>query len=145
MGTISNGCNRSIAVQTGTIPDVSGGLKDTFQNLTFEPVTKMTSAFQVIETGAPVSFWGCIQPFKDRELLIKPEGQRAWTWFWLFAEPSVTLNVDDVMMFLYVPYSGPLQPPIAKQTRVMARKDYTLYGYVMYACVQDWTGAGPST
>lgn len=138
MGTIANGKNRSIAVQTGTVPDVSGALKDTFQYLTFEPVTKLTAAFQVVETGDPVSFWGNVQPFTDRQLLLKPEGERAWSWIWIFAEPSLTLQVDDVIML-----KDNLDLP-ARQTRIMARKNYTIYGYVAYQAVQDYTGAGPS-
>jgi hypothetical protein len=120
-------------VQTGTVPDVSGALKDDFQYLTFEPVTKMTSAFQLIETGAPVSFWGLVQPFRPRDLLIMPIGERAWTYLNIFAEPVLSLNVDDVIIFL------------GKQTRIMSREDYTLYGFQRYLAVQDWTGSGPTT
>jgi hypothetical protein len=133
MGTIANGKNVPLNVQTGTVPDVSGALKDWFQQMTFEAVTKTTSAFQVVEAGDPIVFRGVIQPFTERQLIMKPEGQRAWTWLWLHAEPSLTLQVDDVVLYLGV------------QTRVMARKNYTIYGYVEYQLVQDWTGSGPTT
>lgn len=139
MATIANGKNIPLNVRTGTVPDVSGALKDTFQFLTFEPVTKTTTAFQVVERGAPVSFWGNIQPFKDRDLLLKPEGERAWSWYWIFAEPPLLLQVDDVVVFTAAPLIQ------GGQTRIMARKNYALYGYVLYQAVQDFTGAGPST
>jgi hypothetical protein len=129
--TIKNGKDTPINFQTGTVPDVSGALQDYFQPMTFTLVTKVTSAFQVIETGNAISFRGTIQPFTARQLLLKPEGQRAWSWFWLHADPVLTLQVDDVVI-----WNG-------KQTRVMARKNYQLYGYVEYELVQDWTGAGP--
>jgi hypothetical protein len=132
LSTIANGANRPLNVQTGTVPDVSGALKDNFQNLSFDLVTKTVVGFSVQESTTPVSFWGLVQPFTTRDLLIKPEGQRAWTWLWIFAEPVLKLQVDDVLVFL------------GKQTRVMSRKDFTLYGYVSYACVQDWTGSGPT-
>jgi hypothetical protein len=131
--TIANGKNRLLNVQTGTVPDVSGALKDWFQPMTFELVTKTTSAFQVVETGDPITFMGIIQPLTERQLILKPEGQRAWTWFQLHADPVLSLQVDDVVLYLGV------------QTRVMARKNYDIYGYVEYHLVQDWTGSGPTT
>ena len=61
--TIANGCNRPINFQTGTVPDVSGALKDYFQLITFTKITKTTSGFQVIETEVTTSFWGLVQPY----------------------------------------------------------------------------------
>jgi hypothetical protein len=133
MGTIPNGKDTPLNVQTGTVPDVSGGLRDWFQPMTFETVTKTTVGFQVVEAGTQISFFGVIQPFRPRDLLLKPEGQRAWTWLLLHAEPVLTLKVDEVVI-----YNG-------VQTRVMSRTDYSIYGYVEYSLVQDWTGSGPST
>lgn len=133
MGTIANGSNTPLNVQTGTIPNVGGAMRDWFQPMTFGTVTKETVGFQVVETEVEVSFQGVIQPFTERQLQIKPEGQRAWTWLWLHADPVLTLQVDDVVSYLGV------------QTRVMARKDYGIYGYVEYQLVQDWEGSGPAT
>lgn len=132
MSTIANGKNTPLNVKTGTVPDVGGALTDWFQPMVFERVTKETVGFQVIETGVETAFRGVIQPFTNRDLQLKPEGQRAWSWFWLHAEPQLALNVDEVVTYLGV------------QTRVMARKDYTIYGYIVYELVQDWTGAGPT-
>lgn len=131
MGTIINKCNQPLNLQTGTIPDVSGALKDQFQYMTFELVSKVVEGFQVLETGTNVSFWGMIMPLSQRLLQLKPEGQRAWTWLSIFAEPATSLEVDDVII-----YNG-------VQTRIMAKTDYSLYGYVSYEAVQDWTGSGP--
>lgn len=131
MGTILNGKNQPINIQTGSIPDVSGALKDRFQYMTFETVAKAVVGFEVQETGTTVSFWGIIMPLSPRALQLKPEGQRAWTWLQIIAEPALSLDVDDV-----VTYNG-------TQTRIMSKTDYSLYGYVTYEAVQDWTGAGP--
>lgn len=131
--TIANGSNRPINVQTGTVPDVSGALKDWFQPMVFERVIKNVVGFQVVETGTLINFQGIVQPFTPRQLMLRPEGERAWTWLMLHADPVLTLNVDEVVNWL------------SKQTRVMGRKDYALYGYVEYSLVQDWTGSGPTT
>jgi hypothetical protein len=128
--TIFNASSRPLNQVTGTVPDVSGALKDWFQPLTYEPVTKTNAAFQVIETGAPVSFWGLIQPIK-RNLDLMEVGQRAWTWLRLIAEPTIMLEVDDVVLFNGV------------QTRVMTKNDFSLYGYCEFSLIQDFLGVGP--
>jgi hypothetical protein len=131
--TIANGADVPLFQKSGDVPDVSGAMQSYFQPTTFEPVGKVVNGFQVVETGTPVTFRGTIQPFTERQLLLKPEGQRAWTWFMIHSDPVLSLNIDDVVV-----WNG-------TQTRIMARKDYALYGYVEYHAVQDWTGAGPST
>lgn len=129
--TIANGCNKPLFDKSGDVPDVSGALQSYYQSITFEPVTKTVTGFQVVEQGAPINFRGTIQPLSERALQLKPEGQRAWTWFLMHSDPVLTLQVDDVVMWRGTP------------TRVMSRKDYGLYGFVEYSLVQDWTGAGP--
>lgn len=129
--TIANAKDTPLNVRTGTVPDVSGALKDYFQPMTFTKVQKSVAGFQNVEQPLPINFWGVIQPLSERQLVLKPEGERAWTWLMLHAEPSLTLQVDDVLVYL------------GKQTRVAARKDFSLYGYVEYQLVQDWTGSGP--
>ena len=127
MGTIGNGKNTPLNVKTGTVPDVGMAMRDWFQPMVFTRVVKQTVGFQDVETEEPINFEGVIQVFTPRQLLLKPEGQRAWTWLWLHADPSLTLNVDEIVSYLGV------------STRIMARKDYTIYGYVEYHLVQDWT------
>lgn len=131
MATINNAANRPINEIQGTTPDVSGALQDYYQPMQFTPVAKEIVGFQVLETPNPINFRGVMQPFAERQLYLKPEGQRAWSWFLLHCDITLALNVDDVVLWR------------GKQTRVMARKDYNLYGYVEYHLVQDWTGAGP--
>lgn len=127
MATIANGANSPLFAKNGSVPDVSGAMQDYYQQITFEPIVKTVVGFQNVETTTPISFRGTWQPFTERQLLMKPEGQRAWTWFWMHSDPVLTLQVDDIGV-----WNG-------KPTRVMARKDYGLYGYVEYHLVQDWT------
>lgn len=128
---IRNAADRPLFDKAGTVPDVSGALLDYFQPMVFALVKKTIVNSQVVESTSPINFQGVIQPFTERQLLLRPEGERAWTWFTLHADPSLTLNVDDVVLWH------------GKQTRAMARKNFELYGYVEYQLVQDWTGAGP--
>ncbi len=124
--------NRPLFTRAGSVPDVSGALQEYFQPMVFTPVAKIVEGFQVAETGNPITFQGVIQPYQERQLMLLPEGQRAWTWFLLHADISLKLNVDDV-----VNYNG-------QQTRIMGRKDFSLYGYIEYRLCQDYTGSGPS-
>lgn len=117
--------------QMGTVPNVAGGFADYYQPMVFETVGKIVNGFMLEETGNPLNFRGVIQPLTNRQLYLKPEGQRAWTWFMLHSDPALVLNVDDVVIWR------------GKQTRVMSRKDYAMYGYIYYELCQDWTGSGP--
>ena len=130
-GPIANNSNNPLFFKQGTVPDVSGALTDYFQQMVFEPLVKTVQGFQVVETPNPINFRGVIQPFTERQLMLRPEGQRAWTWFLLHSDPTLTLQVDDVVLWL------------GKQTRVMSRKDFSLYGFTEYRLCQDFTGSGP--
>ncbi len=129
MSTIANAANRPLFDKAGTVPDVSGALQDYYQNLVFTPIAKLVSGFQVVEIGNPINFRGVVQPLNKRQLMLKPEGQRAWTWLTCHSDPVLTLQVDDIVLFR------------GKQTRVMARQSNELYGFVVYDLCQDWTGA----
>jgi hypothetical protein len=132
MATIANGGKRPINYRAGTIPDVSGSMRDWFQPLTFSRIVKTVVGFQDVETEHQFSFRGVVQPFTDRQLLLKPEGQRAWTWLSIFTDPVLKLDVDEIITFQ------------GMQTRIMSLKDYFLYGYVEYHAIQDWTGSNPT-
>lgn len=131
--TIQNGANQSIAFQTGSIPDVSGAILDYFQYMTFDQIVKTIVGFQVVETTTPVNFRGVIYPFSPRELQLLPIGERAWSWFNCYAQPVLTLQVDDVVIWNN------------RQTRVMSKENYHLYGYVRYTLIQDYNNSGPPT
>lgn len=125
--TILNAKNTPLNVRTGTVPDVSGALTDWFQPMVFTQVVKSVVNFQDVETDTDINFEGVIQPYTARQLLFKPEGQRAWTWLMLHSDTQLALDVDEIVKYLGV------------ATRVMSRKDYTIYGYLEYNLVQDWT------
>jgi hypothetical protein len=95
MTRIPNAANRPLFDKSGSVPDVSGALTDYFQTMIFTRLTKTVTGFQAVETADPIVFQGVIQPFTERQLFLKPEGQRAWSWFWLHADPVLTLNVDE--------------------------------------------------
>lgn len=130
--TIQNGCNVPLNVDTGTVPDVGGAMLDWFQPMSFGVVTTTVVAGRAKQVVVDTTFRGVVQPLRTRDLQLKPEGQRAWTWLEVHAQPVLALNVDDIII-----YRG-------FQCRVMAKENFTIYGYIRYELVQDWTGAGPA-
>lgn len=130
---ISNAADLTLDQQPGTLPDMSGTVAGWFQNCYFEQVTKVVNENAVVEeTTTPVQFQGVVQPLSPKQLSMKPEGQRAWTWLKVHAWPQLKLVPDDVVRYQGVQY------------RVMAQTDYTSYGYVEYDLAQDYTGSGPT-
>lgn len=117
----------------GSVPFVGDALFDWFQPMVFEMVTKTVRNFQVYETGEEISFMGVWQPLQAFQLYLKPEGQRTWSWYLCHSDPTLNLNTDEIISYLGVHY------------RVMAKKDYKLYGYMEYELVEDWTGSDPVT
>lgn len=47
------------------------------------------------KVSVPLYFEGILEPLQAKKLLIKPEGERKWKWWALFAE--IRLDVDDIV------------------------------------------------
>lgn len=131
MGPIKNASERLLSENTGTLPDCGEILNTWYQPMVFTKVVKKVENFQNVETAVDIYFRGVWQPFTERKLLIKPEGQRSWTWYTVQADTTLVLHTDEVVRYLGIQY------------RVMAKFDYTLYNYVEYHLVQDYSGSGP--
>ena len=81
----------------------------------------------------PLSFNGTIQPLNARQLALKPEGQRSWTWLQIHClATSFALIPGD-----RVKWDGTLY-------KVEFQNDYSLNGYIEYHLVKDFqTGGTP--
>ena len=90
-------------------------------------ICKSQQDFKTVESIVYKIYSAVIQPLQVKQLMIKPEGERSWKWYWLHVEPSLDLQVDDVV---YLDDDTPF--------RVMGRKDYSLYGYIEYELVRGY-------
>lgn len=133
MSWINNAANIPLNQNSGTVPDLSTALDNWYQPMTFGIITKVVSDFQVIESVVDTQFMGVWQPLTGRELMMKPEGQRAWSWWLLHSELALDLKVDDIVIYL------------TKQYRVMAKKNYSLEKFQEYHLVEDYINSGPPT
>jgi hypothetical protein len=128
---IQNGKNKPLSAQSGNLPQMGSALQGWFQPMNFVLVVKSTVAYQAYEVGESFTYRGVIQPLQNKDLVLKPLGQQAWSWFMLHSDPGLTLNVDEVVTYQNVQY------------RVMGTKDYSIYNYRYYELIQDYTNSGP--
>lgn len=75
-------------------------------------VSKEIDDGEAVESESdPIPFWGCFQPLRPNEILIKPEGQRTWMWWRVWA--SVRLELDDIVF-----------DPEGRRFRVLSRENW---------------------
>jgi hypothetical protein len=134
--TILNGANIPLTFQQGTVPNMTEALTDWLQKMSFTQVVKTGVGFEVLETPTTTTFWGVIMPFSVRQLQLLPEGQRAWTWYNIYTQYCLTLQVDDVIQIIGINLA-------LKNARVMSRENFSQYSYVHYTLVEDWINSGP--
>lgn len=116
----------------GTLPDLSGALRNWVRPMVFGVVTKAIVNFVVSETVRNVDFRGVWQPFKTRDLKQKPHGQRKWSWFMVHSTTNLLLLPDDIINFKGTQY------------RVMENLEYDGYGFFEYHLIEDYSGSGPT-
>ncbi|MDR1283125.1 MAG: hypothetical protein LBK99_20235 [Opitutaceae bacterium] len=122
---LRNASSAPLSAASAGLPFVGGAMQGWFQPITAGIITKTIADFEAKEAVAEIAFQGVRQPLSPRELMLKPEGERAWRWEMLHCDPSLTLNPDDIVIF--------------KGTRYRVRLDasYPEYGYNMYHIVED--------
>lgn len=123
---IQNASSIPLNLNTGTVPDVSGALRDWFQPMTFTKIVKSVLNFKLVETVTNVDFLGVVDP-GSQPLKMMTNGQRKWNSFTCYTQPGVPLEPDDVVVYLGTRY------------RVKNKFDYTIYQYVRYELEQDFT------
>ncbi len=121
---ISNGKDRLLTANPGTLPDMTDALMDWFQNLVFTTVTKTVVNFKLVETVVANSYQGVVQPFTPEQLQMKPMAQQQWKWSTVHATPDLIMKNDDEFIYLGLEY------------RVVSKTDYKEYGYVLYEIVE---------
>lgn len=123
---IINGCDKSITVAS-SLPNMSDALTNWFQTMTISVVTKTVVNHVLTEVETVKNIMAVKQPFTSKQLMIKPEGQRAWSWEWLHVRSEDLFANDDIVRI------G------AKKYRIMNKWDFVEYGYNSYEIIQDYT------
>lgn len=123
---INSARNNLITNTNASLPNMSETIKSWFLNITFEVVERTVgdSADPEITVIETINTKGVVQPPRDIDLKILPEGAWAWEWLMLHCLPNVQLNTNQ-----FVRYDG-------KIYKVMAKRDWQKYGYVRYMLLE---------
>ena len=111
------------------LPNMSQTIVSWFQDITFNVVTRgLTNDGDgvdwVPESVQTIQTQGVVRPPSDKDLKILPEGTWAWEWLQIHCLPNVQLDTNQ-----YVEYEN-------KRYKVMAKKDWSKYGYVRYTLLE---------
>lgn len=109
------------------LPNMANTITSWFLNITFEVVERTLDGADWVETTInTINTKGVVQPPRDIDLEILPEGTWSWEWLMLHCLPDVQLNTNQ-----YIIYDGTLY-------KVMSKKNWSKYGYVRYTILQAY-------
>ena len=118
--------NTGTVMAASVLPSMGNAISAWFRPLDLvRRITQLRDREAVI-SEVPLRCMGVIQPLMGRELVMKPEGQRAWNWNMLHTSSDVSLNPGEDFTV-----NG-------KKYRVMSDKGYSDFGFIYYEIVQDY-------
>lgn len=122
---INSAKNILLTNTNSTLPNMANTITGWFLNITFEIVERTLDGADWVETTTQtINTKGVVQPPRDKDLTILPEGTWAWEWLMLHCLSDVQLETNQ-----YIRYDG-------KTYKVMAKKDWQKYGYVRYTILE---------
>lgn len=115
-----------------SLPNMSETIKSWFLNITFEVIEREIGegVDPVITVKEIINTRGVVRPPSDKDLKILPEGTWAWEWLQVHCLPDVQLNTNQ-----FIRYDG-------KDYKVMAKKDWSKYGYMRYTILEAFRAEG---
>lgn len=118
---IQNGNKILLNNTNSALPNMSNTIMSWFLNISFEVVTRTLDGADWVETVTQtINTKGVVQPPRDEDLKIFPEGTWSWQWLMVHCLPEVELSTNQ-----YIKYDGITY-------KVMGKKDWRKYGYVRY-------------
>lgn len=122
---IQSAKNNLLKNTNSALPNMSETIKSWFLNISFEYVTRTMQGAEWVTSGPiTINTRGVVRPPSDKDLKILPEGTWAWEWLQIHCLPDVFLDTNQ-----FVKYDDKLY-------KVMAKKDYSKYGYVRYTLLE---------
>lgn len=113
--------------QMSGMPQMNAAFAGWMSRITIQKITQTVVDGLIEQTGEQITFQGTIQPLSARELYLKDEGQRSFTWLQIHCfAGSLNLIPNDIIFYNDVKY------------KIMAVKDYSLNNYIEYHAVQDY-------
>lgn len=114
------------------MPQMHAAFSGWIANVRLAKRTQSVDGFgNVTDQDIYISFRGTIQPLSPRQIALKPEGQRSWTWLQIHClATSLDLRPND-----RISWNGAIY-------KVMALLDYSLNGFIEYHLVRDFQTGG---
>ena len=108
-------------------PDVSMAVMGMLYPMVFEIM--QNSRVNGYAQNIPIKFCtsACIQPFTPQMLKLKPEGDRAWSWFSIWSLTVLDLKVND-----RIKANG-------KRYKIMEKMDWSFNQYFEYHAILDYS------
>ena len=111
------------------MPNMANTLNNWQVPITLQIVKQDIANGDLVITTKKINFQGVWQPLKMEDLIMKPEGQRDWSWYYLHTKTHLKLNTADKVYFQNVRY------------KVMSVKNWGLNGYYEYELVADYSSS----
>ena len=109
------------------LPNMSSTITSWFLDISFYTVTRTMQRSEWVETqSTELKTKGVVQPPSNEQLKILPEGSWSWQWLWVHCLPNLNLETNQFIYYDGVKY------------KVMAKKDYSKYGYIEYQLLEAW-------
>lgn len=113
------------------LPNMSATITGWFLDVVFYTVKRVMEGAEWVEVqGEELKTKGVVQPPRDKDLKILPEGTWGFEWLMVHCLPSLALEINQ---FIY--YDN-------KKYKVMAKKDWSKYGYVRYMLLEAFQSEG---
>ena len=122
---ILNANKKNLSQTTSQVPDVSGAIQRNLQPLTFVRMQKRIIDGFVKSIPVTEKYLASIQPLKPKDLVIKPQGERAWSWYMIHSLVNLELKLGDQFE------SG------GAKYKIMGRSNYSQFGYFYQECIED--------
>lgn len=120
-----NASDRKIS-ELNSLPDVSGSLELLLQPVKIGCVTKKQVSGYTQESIEYIRTKAVRQAFTAQQLILRPEGERAWRWYTIHMLPDIVLKTDDVIILHGL------------RMRIMEKLDYLEYGFAEYHAIEDF-------
>ena len=125
--TITNANSRPLSSFRSDVPVMTEVLDGWMRPTEVSLIVKSIVDFRTVETITLRTVSAVVQPFTSKQLSIKPEGERGWSWKTLHVKWPDSFNLDDVIAI------------DGERYRVDKKTEWNEYGYFQYEICQDYT------
>lgn len=122
---------KSLKELNNNLPNMSSTIRRWFLPISFDIVTRtLNGADWEVTSTQTINTKGVVRPPSDTDLKLLPDGTWSWQWLQAHCLPNVLLENNQFVSYDSVVY------------KVMAKKNYTPYGYIRYTILEAYQAEG---